>query len=72
MDYEKQLQELEQIIQNLEGGDVKFDEAVKMFERGAQLCKSLSKTFEEAKGKVTVIREELMGILSEESLQTEQ
>lgn len=72
MDYEKQLQELEQIIQNLESGDVKFDEAVKMFERGAQLCKSLSKTFEEAKGKVMVIREELMGILTEEPLQTEQ
>ena len=34
MDYENQLRELENIIQNLESGEIGFDEAVKMFERG--------------------------------------
>ena len=66
MDYEKKLKELEDIIEKLESGEVGFDNAIQMFERGAELCKDLSKSFEDAKGKVTVIREELMGILQEE------
>lgn len=71
MDFEKQMNELEDIIQKLESGEVKFDQAVLMYERGAELCKNLSKMFDEAKGKVTVIREELMGILTEEPLSNE-
>ena len=42
MDYENQLRELENIIQNLESGEIGFDEAIKMFERGAEICKNLS------------------------------
>lgn len=68
MDYEQSMKELEQIISKLENGDVKFDEATKLFERGAELCKTLSTNFDKAKGKVTVIREELMGLLTEEEL----
>ena len=72
MDYEKQLNELEDIIQKLESGEIGFDDAVKLFERGAELCKNLSKKFDDAKGKVTIIREELMGILKEEQFPPEQ
>lgn len=68
MSYEQKLKELETIIQQLESGDVKFDEATALFEKGAVLCKELSKMFEDTKGKVSVIREELMGILKEEEL----
>lgn len=68
MDYEKNIQELENIIQKLESGNIKFDEATKMFEKGANICKELSKTFDDAKGKITVLREDLMGILKEEDM----
>lgn len=68
MDYEQSMQELEEIIKKLEGGDVKFDQAAALFERGANICKELSKNFNDTKGKVTVIREELMGIINEEDL----
>lgn len=68
MNYEQKLKELETIIQQLESGDVKFDEATVLFEKGAMLCKDLSIMFENTKGKVSVIREELMGILKEEEL----
>ncbi|MDY2695769.1 MAG: exodeoxyribonuclease VII small subunit [Eubacteriales bacterium] len=68
MDYEQNVKELENIIQKLESGDVKFDEATKLFEKGAIICKELSKTFDAAKGKVTVLREELMGLLKEEEM----
>ena len=71
MEFEDQMCELEEIIQKLESGEVKFDQVIKMYERGAQLCKNLSKRFDEAKGKVVVIREELMGILNEEPLKFE-
>lgn len=59
MDYEESLKELELIIAKLESGEVKFDEATKLFERGAQLSKDLLKNLEQVKGKVTVIRQEL-------------
>ena len=72
MDYEKQIKELEEIIEKLESGEIGFDEAVKMFEVGAEICKNLSKMFETAKGKVSVIREELMGILNEEPFMPEE
>lgn len=72
MDYEKQQNELEEIIEKLESGEIGFDEAIKMFERGAEICKNLSKTFDEAKGKVSIIREGLMGILHEEQFQPEE
>ena len=60
------LKELEQIIQKLETGDVKFDDATNLFERGAVLCEELLKSFNEAKGKITVIRERLEGLQEEE------
>ena len=68
MDYEQNVKELENIIQKLESGDVKFDEATKLFEKGAIICNELYKTFDAAKGKVTILREELMGLLKEEEM----
>ena len=67
MSYEEKMNELETIIQKLENGEVKFDEATELFEKGSQICKELYKTYDEAKGKITVIREEL-GMLLEENL----
>lgn len=69
MDFEKKNKELESIIQKLESGEVGFDEATKLFEKGAEICKELSKTFDETKGKISIIREEIMGILKEEDFE---
>ena len=66
MNYEELMKELEDIINKLENGDTKFDDAEKMFARGAEICKELNKKLEETKGKVTIIREELGAILEEE------
>ena len=67
MNYEEKMNELEKIIEKLENGDVKFDEATTLFEKGATICKELYKSFDEAKGKISVIREE-MGVLLEEKM----
>lgn len=66
MNFDEKLEELEKIISKLESGEVKFDEAVSMFEKGALLCQELSKTFDEASGKVTVLKEQLNGLIEEE------
>ena len=66
MNFEEGMKELEKIISNLENGDTQFDEAAKLFERGAEICKCLNKNLEETKGKITVIREELGTILEED------
>ena len=66
MNYEALMKELEDIIFKLEDGDTKFDDATKLFERGAELCKILNRNLEESKGRVTVIREELGAILEED------
>lgn len=71
MKYEEQINELENIIEKLESGEIDFEDSLKLFERGAEICKNLSKSFEDAKSKVTIIREDLMGILTEESMQSE-
>ena len=60
------MKELEGILSKLESGEINFDDATKLYERGAELCKGLSRQFEEAKGKVTVIRDELEGLFEEE------
>ena len=64
--FEENMKELEEIIAKLESGNVGFDDASKLYERGAELCKSLTKQFEDVKGKVTIIREELGELFEEE------
>lgn len=66
MNFEEGMKELEDIITKLENGDTKFDEATKLFERGASICKTLNATLEQTKGRVSIIREELGAILEED------
>lgn len=66
MNYEELTKELEGIMTKLESGEVAFSEAVTLFERGAQICKQLNSLLDGAKGKISVIREELGCILEEE------
>lgn len=67
MSYEELTKELEDIMQKLESGETSFDESMSLFERGAQICRDLNSMLDSAKGKITVIREEL-GALIEEDL----
>lgn len=66
MTFEEKMNELEIIIDKLENGNTKFDEATSLFERGATLCKEINKELETVKGKVSIIREEMGTILEEE------
>jgi len=52
MSFEDALAELEQIVRRLEGGQVKLDEAILSYERGAQLKRHCEGKLNEAQQRV--------------------
>ncbi len=52
MSFEEALVELEQIVRRLEGGQVKLDEAILSYERGAQLKQHCERMLNEAQQRV--------------------
>ncbi len=52
MSFEDALAELEQIVRRLEAGQVKLDEAILAYERGAQLKQHCEKRLNEAQQRV--------------------
>lgn len=63
--YEEIVKELESIVAKLESGQTPMEEAIKLFERGQVLVKESFKQLEEAKGKLTIIKEELNKLIEE-------
>ncbi len=52
MSFEDALAELEQIVRRLEGGQVKLDEAIQSYERGALLKQHCERKLNEARQRV--------------------
>ena len=52
MSFEDALAELEQIVRRLEAGQVKLDEAIQCYERGAQLKQHCERKLNEAQQRV--------------------
>ncbi len=52
MSFEDALSELEQIVRKLEGGQVKLDEAIVSYERGAQLKRHCERKLNEAQQRI--------------------
>ena len=53
--FEDCLQRLEQIVDELEKGNVPLEQALKLFEEGVQLTATCRKELEEAEGKVEIL-----------------
>ena len=53
--FEQQLQELEQIVNNLEKGNVPLEEAMAQFKAGIDLSKTLQKTLNDAEETLTKV-----------------
>jgi exodeoxyribonuclease VII small subunit len=53
--FEDCLQRLEQIVDELEKGNVPLEQALKLFEEGVQLSSTCRKELEEAEGKVEIL-----------------
>lgn len=67
MSFEDALAELEQIVRRLEAGQIKLDEAIHSYERGAQLKQHCEKKLNEAQQRVERIVIGPDGAISAES-----
>ena len=50
--FEESLEQLEKLVEELEGGELDLDEALKRFEKGVKLSKQMNASLEEANRKV--------------------
>lgn len=65
MKFEDALAELEKIVQKLEQGQVKLDEAIDAYERGAALKKHCEARLAEAQARIEKITQNAGGIAAE-------
>lgn len=65
MNYEQSLKELEIITQKLESGDCDLSQALELFDKGVELSKNCVNQISQAKGKLTILKEQLDNIVEE-------
>lgn len=53
--FESSLEELEQIVRQLEGGDLPLDRSLALFEQGVRLSRECQKRLDEAERKVEIL-----------------
>ena len=65
--FEEQMEKLEQIVEELEKGNLNLDDSVAKFEEGMQISKECNKMLEEAEKKITILDKD--GEVSEEEFE---
>ncbi len=65
MDYEKKLNELEELVKKLENGNVTLEESVSLFESGVALTKDCILALKEYKGRITSASGEMDKLLKD-------
>lgn len=68
--FEESMEKLEQIVTELENGNLNLDESVNKFEEGMKISKQCNKILEEAEKKITILLEK-NGKLEEENFDVE-
>ena len=63
--FEQSMEQLEQIVQELESGDLPLEKAIKKFEEGIQLSKLCAKKLDETEKKVALLLEDEQGNITE-------
>jgi len=59
INFEKSLNELEQIVRDLESGGVNLDQTLEKFEHGIELYKKCRTTLEQAEKKIKILTDSL-------------
>ncbi len=70
--FEDAMQRLEEIVENLEKGDLSLEESLKRFEEGMNLVNFCSKKLEEAEQKVTILIKESGGNYTHQAFEVEE
>ena len=65
-DFESALKSLEDIVVQLEGGDLTLDRALELFEEGVKISRFCSSKLDEAERKVEILTKSTDGTLTEE------
>lgn len=63
--FEQALKELEKIVEELEGGELPLEKALKKFEEGIKLSNFCSKTLDETEAKITMLVKSPEGVVTE-------
>lgn len=61
-DFESSLGELEQIVKELESGEISLDDSLKKFEKGIELYKECRQTLQTAEKKIKMLNDNLKEI----------
>ncbi|MCJ7615501.1 MAG: exodeoxyribonuclease VII small subunit [Desulfobacterales bacterium] len=69
--FEKSLKQLEQIVQELESGNLPLEKAMKKFEEGVKLSKYCSEKLDETEKKISVLLRDNKGDITEEPFMPE-
>ena len=69
--FETSMKKLEEIVTELENGNLNLDESVKKFEEGMKIAKQCNNMLEEAEKKITILLEGNDGELKEEDFSAE-
>ena len=64
--FEDALLRLEQIVDQLEGGDLALDDSLKVFEEGVALARRCAKYLEEAEKRIELLTKDDAGLLKAE------
>ncbi len=65
--FEDLMSELEQIVEQLENGELSLEDSVALFEKGVGLTKQCAKILDDAQQKVTILVQKQTGEVKEES-----
>lgn len=69
--FEEQMEQLEEIVEELEKGELSLEDSVSKFEQGIKISKECNKTLEEAEKKITILVNQ-EGEMKEENFETEE
>jgi len=69
--FEDSMKKLEEIVQELEKGDLNLDDSVKKFEEGIEISKQCNKILESAEKKISILLEKDNGEIEEEDFSVE-
>jgi exodeoxyribonuclease VII small subunit len=65
MEFEKLLNELQQVVDKLDNSQTGLDESIALFNRGIELSKQCMQVLNESKGKVSLLKKELDAVTAE-------
>jgi exodeoxyribonuclease VII small subunit len=63
--FEQAMKQLEQIVQDLESGDIPLEKAIKKFEEGIQLSKYCTEKLDESEKRITILMQDATGKVSD-------